>query len=403
MAGRITQECIELLQRSSDRKGRITQECVEVVQTVDRKARASQVVVEVLQHTGNKYVDHELTFSQTVFGQKNLHTVQQSLTFVQTILFNIRDYVFTQTLTINSTVSRQVIYARSIAHTLTFTQSTIPLRAISSTLTFSQTITPLLLKVIKHTVFLVSSIQRTITYNKAITSTLTFSSNIVRDGTPTRKITSTLTFAQKINVIRTVKSVLTFSQTVTKQAIYNRAITSSLTFNSVLSRNATINRSIIDTLSLQHLRPFEYSTNANLTPDSVNGIQVQVIKNLVIMKTRKSVIILPPPLFGDSEVLAHTLNRKISMNGVKRTYVKRSNRAKIIYTYSLDFNKSLELKRFYETNIVEKITLINFKGETWVGNLTAQPEFSRKGRFGNNCGIDEEVIITVEFDGIQVG
>ncbi len=95
---------------------------------------------------------------------------------------------------------------------------------------------------------------------------------------------------------------------------------------------------------------------------------------------------------------------KRSMNGIKRTYIKPNSRNKILYTFRTDRQKSLEFRQFYIdnfSNMINQVTMTNFKGEVWVGYITIDPSFVKKARWGPCIG-DNEVNIAFEFEGYRV-
>ena len=83
--------------------------------------------------------------------------------------------------------------------------------------------------------------------------------------------------------------------------------------------------------------------------------------------------LLPNPQFSDSEAVLGTVNRKLTINGTRYTYVKRRDRRKLKWTFRLSRNKGMELRAFIQSYFAVKIRATDHRGRVWIGNFTNNP------------------------------
>lgn len=111
---------------------------------------------------------------------------------------------------------------------------------------------------------------------------------------------------------------------------------------------------------------------------------------------------LPNPTFGDTEGISSTLTVKRSMNGLRRTYVKKVLDRELSYTFRLTRMKGLELRAFILEYFDSKIKLTNHKNEVWEVYFINNPfEFQQVRRWMNSPG-NEETGINLQFRGRKV-
>ena len=124
-------------------------------------------------------------------------------------------------------------------------------------------------------------------------------------------------------------------------------------------------------------------------------ITLQAPYNLV-----STAIVLPTPLFDDSENLVSNMTLRKSMNNTMYTYVKTSRNRLLRYTFRLSRMKALELQAFVRLHNSDYIKIENWKGEVWKARLTLNPlEFVQNSRFSpTNDGTD----ISLEFEGVKI-
>lgn len=110
----------------------------------------------------------------------------------------------------------------------------------------------------------------------------------------------------------------------------------------------------------------------------------------------ETTIFLPSPSFGDTLSLRLGLNRKVSINNVRYTYVKRKNRQKIDYTFLITREKSFELQVFVKDYVTAYLKLTNHKNEIWKMRFVSDPfTYVAKTR-------DERIEILLSFEGILI-
>lgn len=104
--------------------------------------------------------------------------------------------------------------------------------------------------------------------------------------------------------------------------------------------------------------------------------------------------ILPDPEFSDQEGNAITLNIKRSINGTRRTYVKKPGRKKLQWEFEMERLKAYELRTLLELYNSKQVRITDHNDRVWVGYFTVNPvEFETIS--------DEWRSITLEFEGSE--
>jgi hypothetical protein len=112
--------------------------------------------------------------------------------------------------------------------------------------------------------------------------------------------------------------------------------------------------------------------------------------------------VLPNPRFNDIQGRRLQVDLKRSMNNVKRTYVKSSDRQATTYTFLLSRMKGLELREFVLAYQASKIRWVDHRGDVWEGYFTRNPfEFSGAGRAAGLPG-REIVEVTIQMEGERI-
>ncbi len=82
-------------------------------------------------------------------------------------------------------------------------------------------------------------------------------------------------------------------------------------------------------------------------------------------------MLLPNPVFGDSEAPRDTVKTRRTMNGTMYSYVRRTGgRRELVFEFNLTRLKALELLAFMQSYHVSVIELTDSLGQVWVGNFT---------------------------------
>ena len=111
---------------------------------------------------------------------------------------------------------------------------------------------------------------------------------------------------------------------------------------------------------------------------------------------------LPNPEFGDLEGARQTIDKKLTINGTRYTYVKsKDSRKRLQMMFNLTRAKALELRAFIKSYYRNRVLLTDHLGEKWVGYITTNPnEFESTGRAIGTPG-DILQNIQLEFEGIK--
>ena len=111
-------------------------------------------------------------------------------------------------------------------------------------------------------------------------------------------------------------------------------------------------------------------------------------------------VVLPAPLFSDTENLISNLNLKRSMNGETYTYIKSSDVRILRYTFRLTRGKSLEVEEFFRSYNSAEIKMQNWKGEIWKVNVITNPiDFVQTGR---DAPTEDRTDVSLEFEGVKL-
>ena len=117
----------------------------------------------------------------------------------------------------------------------------------------------------------------------------------------------------------------------------------------------------------------------------------------------ETITVLPNPAFGDSEALASQVRIRRSMNGTKRTYVKKNGRRRLLLDYTVSRQKAIELIRFVRQYHSTRIGFLDHLGRLWQGFLVNNPVELETVRSGNGHQCDSErVTLRIEFEGESV-
>lgn len=94
-------------------------------------------------------------------------------------------------------------------------------------------------------------------------------------------------------------------------------------------------------------------------------------------------VVLPNPLFGDTEANGDALSVFRTQTNRRVVTVKRQDARTLAYQFAVTRQKAIELREFIRTEIDNRITLRNWKGEIWYGNIINNPfTLTATGRWG---------------------
>jgi len=170
--------------------------------------------------------------------------------------------------------------------------------------------------------------------------------------------------------------------------------------NQSLNSNNTFNINIIQNILFYH--DYIKILPLNYTPIIIPGLIGTKTKEKCIFKivVPARAIVLPCPLFGDSENYTGEISPKKTINGQTYVYIKKTTTDTLQYTFTIDTQKRFELLKFVEDFNTELMTVYNHKSEIWKVFLTNNPiSADSKGRY-DLCG--EKFDVVLEFEGIKV-
>lgn len=219
------------------------------------------------------------------------------------------------------------------------------------------------------------------------------------------------------HVYRTFSTETTIDHTFDKQKVINRTISTTLEESSELNRQVIYGRTVDHdlqvqqqiTVSMQLSAPQIYLPEISGGPPAFGvpnvprvGISgIIPIANLVKLDSGTSTILLPVPQLQNTLGEAAEVTVKRSISGKAQAYKKTTGQQRFTYTFWLDMIKALELRDWIINNGSKQITLTNWRGEAWQGNITTdQPQFTYEAlRQGQAI---EKVTITLSFQGVKL-
>lgn len=270
--------------------------------------------------------------------------------------------------------SAQCVFARHLTNSLTLSQTVVvkkPTGIFAQSLTFSHTATCRKIRV------------------ESVTSTITFT----EDCYAAREVSETLSISDSADCIR----------------VHSRSVAQTFSLQDNVSRNITVSRHLSDTLvfdtpNLQKLPIFgSQNQGANKQFEYyVPNVSVVLVprKCLIILGVPSQTVILPCPIWGDSQAYQGQIDLKRSMTGLTYTYVKKVQTQKLHYAFELWTYKYYELRDFFIHHSEEVMMLQNHNAETWLVNLVNNPlEFTVEGRWQSK---GEKYNVTLEFEGVKI-
>lgn len=197
-----------------------------------------------------------------------------------------------------------------------------------------------------------------------------------------RDATDTLTTVEDYfgkRVVGADTEALTTTETFTGKRVIHRSCGDHITLTETASTKQTLHRSCGDTLPL-----YEGA------PKVINGIDIIVpgyigtlARRYTTLQGFGTAIVLPSPLFGDSEANGDLISVFRSETNKRFISIKRQDMRTLHYEFEVTRQKALELRNFIKHEIDNNVTLTNWKGEIWIGNIVNNPfEMEMAGRWG---------------------
>lgn len=394
------------------------------------------------------------TTSQIVEATVSGGTVRATSVVIEVVFPFVTIKALETAITSDALVTAQILAPRlkaAISGTATVTASlneTIEQLNINlGTLTGSATVVALFDKNLEHTSSTLSFTQEAVTFNQRPGNTLNLISIPIVETTLSPGTTTTLALAQtaifETRFEQSLEHEITFDSIATfKHVLPVEAASNTLSFTSVatvfnqtpsntlvltdeavgviggileqanntldLTDSVTVDLVILplllDTLFLTHDAVAEHisdhSASSTLNFNQIAFGTVVESKCLVILQAPfdflQTSIVIPCPLFGDTENIVSEVSLRRSMNGATQTHVKTNSNHRLTYTFRiLDRLKAIEVSEFFKYYNSDKIRLTNWKGEVWKVNLLTNPiDFVKTGRFRTD--------VSLEFEGIKL-
>lgn len=408
----------------------ITQDVIEVLYTTSPNFFVTQDVIEILRSRAAATLvspSSTSTFTQTVIGIRSPGNTIVPSSLVLVSIATATGYWF-----------------RSASNPLVFTITAIAtkIKTVSSALTLTSTIQYIKSGAGSDLAFNILNLQQDIIETRKFdihpSTTLTLNqSNRVTSAKPTSStlaLTSTLTYThthaikQNLNLTQSISLIathqynqnqITFNQTL--HYSLKTTLISSLTFTSSAkvsrskllpsSSSIAFNQSIkawITNLN-QHITQQIVFQDQYLKAIPINNQYIYVpvatfskptTKCQVILYAPKQVLVLPCPLFGDTQSLSDSMVLKKTMTGLIYTYVKQSDLQKLKYDFLISKNKALEVRSFLQLYYSDRFTMNNWKGENWLVFITNDPiDMVTSGIWDPG---QESVKVTLEFEGVKI-
>jgi hypothetical protein len=274
-----------------------------------------------------------------------------------------------------------------------------------------------------NTLVLIQSATVELVSNISASNSLTLISSVDFVGTITESVESVLgTLNHSVIFVRTLPTeTASNTLTLTSTTDFARAAQNTLNLTSTaVGSIGGIEESASNTLSLTSTATVDTILLLNLTSDLIlthTAIETQVTllspsntltfnqtllnvtlgtKKYVILQapfdSRQVSVVLPNPLWGDTENITSEMSLRRSMNGRKVTHVKTNKNRRVNYTFRLlDKPKALELLEFCRYYNSDLIRLQNWKGEIWKVNLLTNPiDFVQTRRYGTDVALEFE-------------
>jgi hypothetical protein len=236
----------------------------------------------------------------------------------------------------------------------------------------------------------------------------------------TQAVTLTQSSAISPKILNATNNI-NLSQSLSKYIIHNKSLTSSVNILQSLNLNGTYTKSLSQSIILsqsviyafgnlfqsiiQHIDLFQQPTRrldiaGRIVYIPIVDYSLKPRKCVVILSCKDLNIVLPCPQFGDTEANVGQISLKRTMTGETYAYSKGSNLRKLSYRFLIERNKTYELLNFLKRYMSELITMINWKGETWLTFITNNPiSLITKGLW-RNCG--EYVEVELQFEGTKI-
>lgn len=207
-------------------------------------------------------------------------------------------------------------------------------------------------------------------------------------------------FSKHREVTRTITTALTDTDNFGRDASYT--LTTQLNLTSEFTRSVIYNRTLVELATpTSNFDALLFIPNPGPHP-VVSGINI-VYGYMTLLESPYGTVVLPIPELNDSHRNNDSVDIKRSMSGKLTSYVKRSNREILTYTWMLDYPKALELKLWAlnNKNFAQPITLTNWKGEVWSVSIISD-DLSLRAETKYQGYARQKTSVTLQFEGVKI-
>lgn len=199
----------------------------------------------------------------------------------------------------------------------------------------------------------------------------------------------------------TIHDTLTFVETPSAPKIMTHTISDTIVPVEELDRSLVWNRTLSDLIVFPDQY---YIRSTSISPDPIvvpiaTGTIVSV-KTVVLRSNPSGAIVLSAPLFDDSQANVNGITIRRTMNGGTYSFVKSSDRQKLIWTFKIAQAKAIELRMWITKSISEVIHITDWQGRIWTAKMTVNPpSLSADGRFAPEV---EYTNVELQFDAVKL-
>lgn len=218
---------------------------------------------------------------------------------------------------------------------------------------------------------------------------------IIPDTSISKSLSDSLSFSETLSVTKSIK-------------VYSRTIQQTISFPQSISRQMFYAPKIISQTikfsDTEYMRFFNgvYVPIPVVTPVLVNyppeydayGYPIKVLK-YVKMSSAGGIVILPAPVYENTQRNKSLISVKRTMTGGTRVFVEPNANSGLKYQFVITESKKKELLNFLKASNTKLITITDWKKNTWIAVLITNPVSA------NSVGNDR-VEVALEFEAMGI-
>jgi len=110
----------------------------------------------------------------------------------------------------------------------------------------------------------------------------------------------------------------------------------------------------------------------------------------IVLQTTITTIVLPAPLFGDTQTNVGSIIINRAVDGTIYTVIKPTNRNRLKWKFDVKRQKSYEMQNFLKVNYLEYINVTDFKGNMWYMRVVNNPVVFEAVSKDGSCTLNNE-------------